>query len=150
MAIPDFTEFGLLPEGVHACSTDEAAHFLCTNEHRAAIWRGLKDFVAWISHLPQPAGILVDGSFVTDKPLPNDVDVIIDISNCVQDGYHSWTDFWTQGRVHAKENFRVDFYPVVAGQGHDFSTFFQYVRIDEALQRGVPPETRKGILRIEQ
>jgi hypothetical protein len=150
MAIPEFTEFGLLPEGIHPCTQDEAADFLCTNDHRANIWQGLQGFMEWISHLPPPSGVLVDGSFVTDKPLPSDVDVIIDISNCSEVEYRQWSQFWSQGLGYAKENFRVDFYPVVTGHGHDFSTFFQYVRIDDALQRGVPPTTRKGILKVQQ
>jgi hypothetical protein len=149
MAIPEFTEFGLLPEGIHSCSTEEAAGFLCTNEHRTAIWQGLQGFVAAIAHLPTPSAILVDGSFVTDKPLPGDADVIIDISNCNEGEYRLWADFWSENFERTKEEFRVDFYPVVAGLGHDFSTFFQYVRIDDALQRGVPPTTRKGILKVQ-
>jgi hypothetical protein len=150
MPIPDFTEFGLLPEGIHVCTLDEAIGFLCTNPHRIQIWQGLQGFLLSIAHLPEPIGVLVDGSFVTDKPLPSDVDVIIDISNCTEDDYHLWADHWSQSRIQAKVDFGVDFYPVVAGHGHDFSAFFQYVRIDDALQRGVPATTRKGILRVQQ
>jgi hypothetical protein len=43
----------------------------------------------------------------------------------------------------------VDFYPFVVGQGNDFSAFFQYVRVEEALRRGIAPTVRKGILRVE-
>ena len=150
MAIPDFTEFGLLPEGIHDCTIDEAAGFLCTNQHRAEIWQGFQDFLRWIEHLSLPLGVLVDGSFVTDKPLPDDADVIIDISSCTEAEYQLWADHWSQGREYAKVTFQVDFYPVVAGHGHDFSAFFQYVRIDDALRRGVPPATRKGILKVQQ
>jgi hypothetical protein len=150
MAIPDFTEFGLLPEGIHSCTLNEAAGFLCTNDHRSTIWQGLEQFLAWIADLPLPTALFVDGSFVTDKALPADVDVIVDITDCAEPDYHLWADRWSEGLLYAKENFGVDFYPFAAGHGNDFVALFQYVRVDDALKRGVPVTTRKGILRVLQ
>jgi hypothetical protein len=150
LPIPDFTEAGLLPAGVHDCTMQEAEQFLCSNEHRQEIWNGLQAFLEWIDPLPAPAAILIDGSYVTDKALPSDVDVVVDITGCSIEDFRRWAI--AHGTAHAivKEQFRVDFYPYAIGVGNDFSTYFQYVRIDDALRRGIEPETRKGILKVLQ
>lgn len=148
MAIPQFTEFGILPAGVHECSLHEAEVFLSTNEPRSTIWQGLAGFLEWAEALPNPSAILLDGSYVTDKIAPNDVDVVVDLTGCADDEMQIWTAMWAAHRAYVKDVFSVDFYPAVAGVGNDFSAFFQYVRIDEALRRGMSPDLRKGILRL--
>lgn len=149
MPIPDFTDYGLLPQGVHDCTVEEAGQFLCSNERRKEIWAGLLDFFQWIMQFPRPDAIFVDGSYVTDKPLPGDVDVIVDVTTCAVADQQLWMNAWAQNRDYAKAQFSVDFYPIVVGQDHDFSAFFQYIRVDEALRRGVSLTTRKGILRVQ-
>lgn len=149
MAIPQLTEFGILPAGVHDCSLEEAEAFLATSEPRSEIWQGFTGFLQWSRALPNPNAILLDGSYVTDKVAPNDVDVVIDLSGCAAPDVHAWTDRWAAERDYVKDAFAVDFYPMVAGMGNDFTAFFQYVRIDEALSRGMSPDQRKGILRLD-
>lgn len=148
MPIPEFTEYGLLPQGVHDCTPDEAEQLFCSNEHRSAIWSGLKEFLAWAATLPTPSAILLDGSYVTDKPMPEDVDVVVDISSCSVADQQIWVDGWAEQRQGMKDIHKVDFYPFAAGIGNDFSAFFQYVRVDDALRRGVSPHVRKGILKV--
>lgn len=148
MAIPQFTECGILPAGVHDCTLVEAEAFLAVNEPRAAIWTGLEGFLRWTEPLPAPSCFLIDGSYVTDKVSPNDVDVVVDLTGCSIVDIQAWTERWASHHDYAKVTFSVDFYPAVAGMGNDFSAFFQYVRIDEALRRGMAPDVRKGILRL--
>lgn len=148
MPIPEFTEYGLLPQGIHDCTPDEAERFLCSNEHRSAIWNGLQKFLAWAASLPTPSAILIDGSYVTDKPMPEDVDVVVDISSCSLADQQIWVDGWATQHQDMKDVNRVDFYPFAIGHGNDFSEFFQYVRVDDAFRRGVSPQVRKGILRV--
>lgn len=148
MAIPNFTEFGLLPQGVHECTLLEAESFLCSNDHRSGIWAGLRNFLDWSEALPKPTAFLIDGSYVTDKVLPNDVDVIVDTTHCTAAEQQLWVEAWAQNHEHAKAAFSVDFWPFVVGVGNDFSAFFQYVRVEEALRRGIPPAVRKGIIRV--
>jgi len=148
MPIPKMTEFGLLPEGVHACTAEEAEGAFCHNDRRAAIWAGFRRFVQQTEHLQPPSEILVDGSFVTDKELPNDVDVVVDVSGCDDAGKSSWFDMFRANHQQIHSDHHVDFYPVVVGQGNDFSAFFQYVRAKDALDRGIDPSVRKGILRM--
>lgn len=150
MPMPAFTDRGILPEGVHTCTLLEAQQNLCTNEGRSAIWNGLIDFLTWALQLPQPDAYLLDGSFVTDKPLPHDIDVVVDVSSCSEADRQKWFAAWFESHQHAQDVYSVDFYPFVVGQGKDFSAFFQYVRVEDALLRGLEPNVRKGILRVEQ
>jgi hypothetical protein len=149
MPIPGFTEYGILPEGVHDCTIPEAEQFCCLNDRRTEIWTGLQNFIGWAAGYPRPDSILIDGSFVTDKPLPSDVDIVIDVTTCDAAGQQTWMDAWAANADNIKAQHGVDFYPFVIGNGNDFSAFFQYVRVDEALRRGIPPTVRKGILRVQ-
>ena len=98
--------------------------------------------------MPQPAIVHIDGSYVTDKFLPNDVDVAVDVTGCSLADQDFW--FGEFGRRHHefRDGYRTDFYPYVGSLGNDFGAFFQYVRVAEALERGMAVGDRKGILRI--
>lgn len=144
-----FNDYGILDAGVHACTFHEAAEFLCGNQRRLEIWQGLTGFLEWSKALPSPTAYLLDGSFVTDKAAPSDVDVVVDITSCSKHDRENWINVWRNQHDHVKESYLVDFYPFIVGEGNDFSAFFQYVRMDEALRRGIPPEIRKGILRVD-
>ena len=76
--IPALVDIGepykVLPPGVHDASLDEIEQEYAHNEHRKNLFKGL---VKMVNEL-QKAGcqaIFLDGSFVTDKPMPSDFDV---------------------------------------------------------------------------
>jgi hypothetical protein len=77
MAIPLLDENGLLPPGLYLAETSEIERrFGKSSQQRKALFRRFQNFV----ELAQYCGalrILVNGSFVTAKPEPNDVDVVI-------------------------------------------------------------------------
>jgi hypothetical protein len=75
--IPAFREDGYLPEGIHRCTEAELTFRFGTQTHRrrqlilrVRRWIGLGRAVAALR-------LLVDGSFVTVKPDPNDVDAVM-------------------------------------------------------------------------
>ena len=143
-------ESGILPVGVHLCTLVEAQQALSTNDVRTQIWDGLLGFLEWALQLPQPTALLIDGSYVTDNPVPSDVDLVVDLTGCSEAEQTAWFQSWNHQHGYVKQAFKVDFYPFVVGAGNDFSAYFQYVRVDEALRRGIPPNVRKGILRVDQ
>ena len=75
--IPPFRPDGYLPEGVYACSeADVILRFGSSNRHRRRLALRLR---RWIE-LGRQVGaqrLLVDGSFVTAKEEPQDVDTVI-------------------------------------------------------------------------
>lgn len=148
MPLPVLNDFGLLPAGVHDCDGDEIHANFCASPAREAIWQAFQGFLRWAETQPGPFTIFVDGSFVTDKAAPSDVDVAVDITGCSKADQDVWLIAYHREHARLKREFKTDFYPVIIGAGHDFTAFFQYVRVDEALARGAPDGTRKGILRL--
>jgi hypothetical protein len=78
MALPKLTDSGELPLGVHRASLRETLErFAIGNPQRIAVGDRLQrvyQFAAATGHL---ARFVVFRSFVTDKPDPNDVDVLL-------------------------------------------------------------------------
>jgi hypothetical protein len=74
--LPPFDDFGNLPQGIHRCSLDElVARFGIGSEEREAETNELVLFI----EAAKAAGVrrlLVNGSFVTEKRSPNDVDIV--------------------------------------------------------------------------
>jgi hypothetical protein len=74
--LPAFDDQGNLPPGVHLCTTEElAARFGGGSEERATEMSELLLFI----EAARKAGVrrlMVNGSFVTGKLAPNDVDVV--------------------------------------------------------------------------
>jgi hypothetical protein len=79
--IPAFNDDGYLPPGVHRASLDEIAErFGRESELRQVQMESLR----WLVELAIRAGairIVVNGSFVTDKLEPNDVDCVLLAAN---------------------------------------------------------------------
>jgi hypothetical protein len=75
--IPPLNEHGYLPPGVHQATLDEViARFGDGSEERRAEAESLR----WLVPLCEQAGItriLINGSFVTDRLEPMDVDVVL-------------------------------------------------------------------------
>jgi hypothetical protein len=82
MAIPQFNEFGDLPEGRHSASFDEiVARFGSGSAQREAVTDRLKRIYRLAMATGHLDRLLVFGSYVTDEPGPNDVDVILVMQN---------------------------------------------------------------------
>lgn len=148
MAIPALNGYGLLPNGIHDCTAAEVAGSFCNNPARHVVWQAFQGFLAWAATIPGPAEILIDGSFVTDKAVPGDIDVAVDITHCPIPAQGQWLLAFHQQHAQIKQQFRTDFYPFSNLWGNNFGAFFQYVRMDEALARGAPNGAHKGILRL--
>jgi hypothetical protein len=150
MAIPAWNEYGILPEGVHDCQIEEMGERLGFSPHRLHLVAGLNNALGWMAGLPPIQSLIVDGSFVTDKDAPRDIDVVAIISNLSEQHQREWISAWMPEKDRLKRELAIDLYPTVHGQGNDFSAFFQYLRPQEALDRGAPLGVKKGVLRIVQ
>jgi hypothetical protein len=71
--IPDFDSNGNLPPGVYDVSLEEIEHCFAWNDRRKKLFEGLR---AAIINLTQAnvKRVWIDGSFVTNKDDPNDID----------------------------------------------------------------------------
>jgi hypothetical protein len=81
MMIPDFRDDGYLPEGVHPATEAELTFRFGTSSPRRR--RLVLRLRRWIELSRQSGAIrlLVDGSFVTAKESPNDIDAVVLLAN---------------------------------------------------------------------
>src|SRR3954462_1374383 len=80
MPISELRDSGFLPEGIHDCSLAELRQrfgsFQSTDQ-RPNLYRQFEEFVEELRTLGIRLTILVNGSFVTSHPKPNDIDLIL-------------------------------------------------------------------------
>lgn len=78
MALPAPNADGDLPSGVHACSLREVLdRFGSSTARRRLMGMRLKRVLDLVADTGQAARVVVFGSFVSEKPEPNDVDVFL-------------------------------------------------------------------------
>lgn len=77
--IPNFNEYGLLPEGIHKATIEEIEHkFGSGSAKRKELFIGFQELIQLLcKHKRSIKSFLLDGSFVTDKKLPGDYDCIL-------------------------------------------------------------------------
>lgn len=147
--IPDLTQHGLLPPGVHDCTWHQFRARFATNPCRRAILKGLCQFLRKeIIPLNVAAPVLLDGSFVRSKSLPRDVDIVLDLSAFDLPAAAPAIFLWMTHRQRIKDDYAVDFWvkhPVIP---NDLSAFFQYLGDKAASDLGLSAKWPKGILRV--
>ena len=143
--IPDFVDIGglwkVLPPGVHDATLEEVEALFASSEHRKRLFAGFKEGVIAL----RKAGchkIFLDGSFITEKPIPGDFDVCWDpigVDDTKLDPVFS--DF-NDKRRKQRERFHGEFFPthMLADGKRLFFVFFQ---IDKDT------ENAKGIICIK-
>ena len=92
MLLPNLNHEGELPEGIHQAAIDEVvAQFGSGTEQRVIATENLKriyELAKETEHLQQ---FLIFGSYITSKPKPNDIDVVLifdddfDMAACSED-----------------------------------------------------------------
>lgn len=95
--------------------------------------------------------VYVDGSFITDKQSPRDVDIVVEIADIATLFRILGTHPNLYDQAYIKSAFLVDlwfsFLQMPTGTP-DLREFFQYVRPEDAVARGAAVGSKKGILRI--
>jgi hypothetical protein len=146
MPIPQFNEAGLLPPGVHDCTLDEVRVRLGvfqTSDRRPRLFAALQQLVDEIRSAGTFRAMLINGSFVTSKPAPNDIDLIL-----VLPAAHNFRADLSPNEYNLvsaraiRRRFGFDALVVLEGK-EDYTAaleLFQQVRDD--------PGTKKGLLRL--
>ena len=132
--IPTPNAIGELPSGVHPATLTEIAAVFVTPPRRRHLFEGLRRAVQNLSAVGVRR-VFIDGSFVTTKADPNDID-----------GCWEWTEDvhldlldpvlldFAQARRAMRDKYGVDFFLatwVEAGSGLTFLDFFQRNRADD-------------------
>lgn len=150
MAIPAFDSHGLLPPGVWDCTFSDIASSLCWNDHRRDILNGLARFLSseW-KPLSIACPLFIDGSFVRNKPLPDDVDIVLDLTNVTAYQPLALALALRIRRDEIKEAYNVDVWARHPNLSHDLFAFFQYIGDKAAAELHLDSKHPKGILRIQ-
>ncbi len=146
MPIPAFEPSGLLPPGVHDCPLEEIkARFggFQGSDRRPRLFAKLEAFVAQARASRMVRELVIAGNFVTAKPAPNDIDLIV-----IVPGIHDLTAdlppaaYNVVSKKRVQKRFGFDIVAVREGTSeiNDVIAFFHQVRGE--------PTARKGILRI--
>jgi hypothetical protein len=146
MAIPTFNEHGWLPEGIHDCRLEEVAERFATfqsSERRPQLWEKFVEFMSEAKACGLVEAVLVDGSFVTAKSDPNDIDLVL-----VVGASHDFaadlppTHYGVLAQRRVRRRFGFDIVVVKTGTENleQAAAFFQQVKQQ--------PDVNKGILRI--
>jgi hypothetical protein len=145
--IPPFNENGCLPEGIYDCTIEEAAGRFGAfqrSDRRPQLWERFTEFMRELKLLDCVEAVLVDGSFVTVTPDPNDIDLVAVVAS----SYDFSTDllpvvYNLLAPLRVRKRFGFDMV-VVKNDSENLEqsiAFFQQVK-----QR---PGIKKGILRIK-
>jgi hypothetical protein len=139
--IPRFTDEGLLPPGVYGTDLEELKEKMGWSRKRGELLEGLEEAL----ELMASSGVVrvyLDGSFVTEKDRPNDIDGCYDLADDVTaEDLRRLAPIFPpspSNRAEAKRRFGVDLFPAAAtelGSGQPFLRFFQSDR--EGRERGV-------------
>lgn len=94
--------------------------------------------------------LVIDGSFVTDKELPNDIDFALDLTDCSDPVVLGGAFFAIlRGNSQNKVTYSVDGYVNFPG-ANDFQDFFGYVGQKTGAIKKLDCRERKGTLRVEE
>jgi hypothetical protein len=146
MPIPAFTADGLLPAGVHDCTLEEVGQRFGAfkrTDARCRLFERLEAFVTDLRASGLVVAIIVNGSFVTDKDAPGDIDLIlVTVSQARFPSVLRPMEYNALSKRHVRRKYGFDILLGQEGQIEidDQIEFFSQVREQ--------PDIRKGLLRI--
>jgi hypothetical protein len=150
--LPPFNYYGYLPEGVHETTLAQLRERFVINPRRILLWQRLEEFLAWVVTTRQFSHVYIDGGFVTNKPSPEDIDVILQTNaEYGPDALGAMAPFFSKGLDTILEEYSVHLHfwsEGFPGGVSDFRRFFQYLRPQDAAPLGLREGTKKGIVRI--
>ena len=151
MAIPDLTEHGLLPVGVHDATLDEVvARFGSGTPRRAELGANLRRFAALLEDIGLFTDLFVDGSFTTDAEPPGDVDVVMQLPGAKMTELAQHPRSTELERRAVKLRFEVDALLEASESGATFMVgLFMTLKAKDVIARKVSASQRRGIMRIK-
>jgi hypothetical protein len=146
MPIPALSAEGFLPSGIFESSLAELKMRFGTfqgSEHRSHLFERLEALILAMRSSGLFEMLLIDGSFVTAKPAPNDIDLIA----VLRPGHNferdlPMSEYALVSRAMLRRRFGFDV--VIAEQ--DSSLYKTYVEFFSRVREA--PDARKGLLRL--
>ena len=148
MGLPALDNEGYLPEGVHNCTLEEVrARFgsFTTSDYRIMLCDKLLFLIAEAQATGLLKEVIIDGSFVTAKAQPNDVDLILVLTDAPDLG-DRWlelrpTHYNALSRRRLAKRYRFDVFVDV----QDTKAYQEHLNLFQSCRASA---RRKGVLRI--
>ena len=142
MPIPEMQN-GLLPPGVHDCSIEEArARFgsFQGSDRRPRLFAKLEQYLNEVRNTRLVVSVILDGSFVTTIPDPNDIDLVL----LLRPG-HDFSailrpfEYNVLSGVQVRKRYQMDAFAAVEASevAAGYLDFFSQVRGDRTRQKGL-------------
>jgi hypothetical protein len=129
--IPEFTNTGNLPPGIHMATWTEFQGRFGYNQKRIWLLEGLKMLLNELTKV-RCSAVYVDGSFVTNKEIPKDYDLCWKMEGVlIEDLDPVLTNYTLQGKMLIEEKYRGDIRGAefsVRETGASYLDFFQHDR----------------------
>ena len=143
MPIPALNEHGLLPAAIHDCTLDELKSRFGSfqiSDRRNQLFRRFERFVADAQAAQFPRSLLIDDSFVTSEPAPNDIDLVLvlsrshDVAADLPPGHYNLV---SRRSVRRRYGFDIVVVRENTVEYEEAVAFFQQVRGQPALRKGI-------------
>jgi hypothetical protein len=149
--IPDLDD-GVLPEGIHDCTIAElelAFGQFQQTDRRPLLTKRLKAYIKAARLSRTALAVIIDGSYVTKKPVPGDIDLIValrpDLDLTVE---LAPLEYNVQSRRRVRTMYGFDIRAAVDGS----DTYNSYVHEFSRIRKDDPDQQtsrlRKGLLRV--
>lgn len=145
-------EDGVLPEGIHECTFEELERAF--GQFQRSDWRinltvKLKAYLAEARNSGLLTAAIIDGSFVTIKDEPEDIDLIVVLKPDV-----SWDslrpfEYNAVSKRMIKQMYRFDAYVYVEGSELYQKMLEFFMRVNAEKHHGFTERARKGVLRVQ-
>jgi len=130
LVLPEFTDDGRLPPGLHWAAWAEIEARFGMTAHRRQLLKGFREALDQLQEAGCKAAYL-DGSFVTSKALPADFDACWDVIDVDPDKIDPvFFDFENQ-RASQKARFGGEFFPAQLPEGDSGKTFIEFFQTDK-------------------
>lgn len=146
--VPPLNSQGLLPAGIHLCDLAELEAVFGFTAARIQLIAALKSCIPLMQAHGLAGDLLIAGSFVTDKEVPDDIEVTLDVRNYQRVDQDKALLFYMRQHAKLKAETRIDWYPTMPDNESDFTLFFQYVGEKTAAIKRCDPKDLKGILKL--
>lgn len=164
--IPDFDDYGYLPAGIYDSDIKQVKSRFCHNDHRASQFEKLEKYFARLSIFCVSFSCYLDGSFISDKDEPSDIDLVLEVPDKNSSEFQkissisSWpSEKWLLMQPwKVRTEFGIHFFhwmPIMqVGGENDQIVNFQDIKassvIDISARKNitVPKNYKKGIIRI--
>lgn len=150
--IPELVD-AVLPEGVHDCTVEEIAERFGgygRTGQRFRLTQKLQEFLNEARSSGIVVAVVVDGSYVTGKDAPGDIDVIVayrpDYDLRIEELRPFEYNVMSKRAIRSNYKFDAYFFPDGSEEYREWVEFFSSVRADDPDQR--TSRTRKGVLRV--